>query len=111
MTSERRAMRPVGSLLARLRALADLRRLEGDDDEAELIDEAVQELHNLAFADALVAAERARERKPLDDAQALELTRKHLDRGLSWAPHIVRCTDLELRALIRAVEAAHGIGA
>lgn len=50
-------------------------------------------------------------RKPLNDAQALELARKHLDRGLSWAPHIVRCTDLEVRALIRAVEAAHGIGA
>lgn len=50
-------------------------------------------------------------RKPLDDAQALALARKHLDQGLSWAPHIVRCTDLEVRALIRAVERAHGIGA
>jgi hypothetical protein len=49
------------------------------------------------------------ERAPLDDAQALELARKHLDKGLSWAPHITRCTDLEIRALIRAVEAAHGI--
>lgn len=64
-----------------------------------------------AFAEALVAAERARDRQPLNDAQALELARKHLDCGLSWAPHIVRCTDLEVRALIRAVEAAHGIGA
>ncbi len=64
-----------------------------------------------AFAEALVASERARVRQPLDDAQALELARKHLDQGLSWAPHIVRCTDLEVRALIRAVEAAHGIGA
>ena len=49
------------------------------------------------------------ERAPLDDAQALELARKHLDKGLSWAPHITRCNDLEIRALIRAVEAAHGI--
>jgi hypothetical protein len=66
-----------------------------------------------AFAEALVAAERARarDRQPLNDAQALELARAHLDRGLSWAPHIVRCTDLEVRSLIRAVEAAHGIGA
>jgi hypothetical protein len=48
-------------------------------------------------------------RKPLDEAQALELARKHLDQGLSWAPYITRCTDLEIRALIRAVEAAHGI--
>ena len=48
-------------------------------------------------------------RAPLNDAQALELARKHLDKGLSWAPHITRCTDLEIRALIRAVEAAHGI--
>jgi hypothetical protein len=49
------------------------------------------------------------ERAPLDDMQALKLARTHLDKGLSWAPHITRCTDLEIRALIRAVEAAHGI--
>ena len=46
---------------------------------------------------------------PLTDGQALVLARKHLDKGLSWAPHITRCNDLEIRALIRAVEAAHGI--
>jgi hypothetical protein len=46
---------------------------------------------------------------PLKDADALALARRHLDHGLSWAPHITRCTDAEIRALIRAVEAAHGI--
>jgi hypothetical protein len=46
---------------------------------------------------------------PLNDADALALARKHLDHGLSWAPHITRCTDLEIRALIRAVETTHGI--
>lgn len=50
-------------------------------------------------------------RAPLNDAQALELARKPLSKCLSWAPHITRCTDLEIRALIRAVEAAHGITA
>lgn len=50
--------RPVVPLLARLRALADLRRLEGDDDEAELVDEAVQELHNLAWALSLPGFDR-----------------------------------------------------
>jgi len=65
----------------------------------------------VAFADAVRESERAAlNRDPLDDAQALALARQHLDKGLSWAPHIVRCTDLEVRALIRAVEAAHGIG-
>ena len=51
------------------------------------------------------------EHRPLTDDQALALARRHLDQGLSWAPHITRCNDLEIRALIRAVEAAHGIGA
>jgi len=50
-------------------------------------------------------------RTPLNDEHALELARKHLERGLSWAPRITRCTDAEIKALIRAVEAAHGIGA
>jgi hypothetical protein len=66
-----------------------------------------QRLHTLlgaAYADL-------RRRPPLNDAQALELARKHLDKGLSWAPRITRCTDAEIKALIRAVEAAHGIGA
>ena len=49
-------------------------------------------------------------RLPLDDAKALGIARTHLDKGLSWAPHITRCNDLEILALIRAVEAAHGIG-
>lgn len=35
-------------LAVRLRALADLRRLEGDDDEADLLDEVVQHLHGVA---------------------------------------------------------------
>lgn len=60
--------------------------------------------------DAAVARAGAVQRIPLNDAQALELARKHLDTGLSWAPHITRCNDLEIRALIRAVESAHGIG-
>ena len=47
---------------------------------------------------------------PLDDAQALELARKYLDKGVIWASHITRCNDLEILALIQAVEAAHGIG-
>ena len=59
--------------------------------------------------DATVARAGAMQRTPLDDAQALEIARKHLDKGLSWAPHITRCNDLEIRSLIRAVEAAHGI--
>jgi hypothetical protein len=50
-------------------------------------------------------------RKPLNDAQAMELARRHLEKGLSWATRITRCTDAEIKALIRAVEAAHGIGA
>ena len=66
----------------------------------------------LAQAEAVRESEQsALNRAPLDDAQALALARQHLDKGLSRAPHIVRCTDLEVRALIRAVEAAHGIGA
>jgi hypothetical protein len=60
-----------------------------------------------AQADAQPVAPTARQ--PLTDEQALDLARKHLDKGLSWAPHITRCTDLEIRALIRAIEAAHGI--
>jgi hypothetical protein len=59
------------------------------------------------FANAALAAPPARQ--PLTDEQALDLARKHLDKGLSWAPRITRCTDLEIRALIRAIEAAHGI--
>ena len=47
---------------------------------------------------------------PLSDDDALALARKHLDKGLSWAPHITRCTDLEVKALIRAVEQWHRIG-
>ena len=68
--------------------------------------EAEQRVKNRSVNDPDV-----RKRPPLNDAQALELARKHLDKGLSWAPHITRCTDLEIRALIRAVEAAHGIEA
>jgi len=64
----------------------------------------------LAFARAVLAAA-GNTRHPLDDSQALALARQHLDQGLSWKPHITRCNDLEIRALIRAVEAAHGIRA
>ena len=60
--------------------------------------------------DAAVARAGAVQRTPLDDAQALKIARKHLDQGLTWEPHTTRCTDLEIRALIRAVEEAHGIG-
>ena len=47
---------------------------------------------------------------PLSDDDALALARKHLDRGLSWEPCITRCTDREIKALIRAVERHHRIG-
>ena len=64
----------------------------------------------LGFARAVLAAA-GTVRQPLNDEQALVLARRHLDKGLSWAPHITRCNDLEIRALIRAIEAAHGIRA
>ena len=50
--------RPVVPLLARLRAMEDLRRLEGDDDEAELCREVAEELHNLAWALSLPGFDR-----------------------------------------------------
>jgi len=43
------------------------------------------------------------ERAPLDDAQALELARKHLDKGLSWAPQ-----PEASRALIDAAQVVVG---
>ena len=72
---------------------------------AVLMRKSMNEVWRAAIAEAGTG-----QRAPLDDAQALELARKHLDKGLSWAPHITRCNDLEILALIRAVEAAHGIG-
>ena len=48
----------VVSLLARLRAMEDLRRLEGDEDEAELCREVADELHNLAWALSLPGFDR-----------------------------------------------------
>ena len=62
----------------------------------------------LGVARAVLAAA-GNVQQPLNDAQALELARQHLDKGLSWAPHITRCNDLEIRAMIRAVEYVHGI--
>ena len=50
--------RPVVPLLARLRAMEDLRRLEGDEDEAELCREVAEELHNLAWALSLPGFDR-----------------------------------------------------
>ena len=50
--------RPVVPLLARLRAMEDLRRLEGDDDEADLCREVAEELHNLAWALSLPGFDR-----------------------------------------------------
>jgi len=87
--------------------LFQLRVALGDPTGELMQDELVERARN-AWADAQLYR---MQRAPLDDAQALALARQHLDKGLSWAPHIVRCTDLEVRALIRAVEAAHGIGA
>ena len=76
----------------------------------ELDDEVLGYTIRQLVLDAVVARAGAVQRIPLDDSRALALARKHLDIGLSWALHITRCTDLEVRALIRAVEAAHGIG-
>ena len=50
--------RPVVPLLARLRAMEDLRRLEGDEDEADLCREVAEELHNLAWALSLPGFDR-----------------------------------------------------
>ena len=50
--------RPVVPLLARLQAMEDLRRLEGDEDEADLCREVAEELHNLAWALSLPGFDR-----------------------------------------------------
>lgn len=48
----------VVPLLARLQAMEDLRRLEGDEDEAELCREVAEKLHNLAWALSLPGFDR-----------------------------------------------------
>jgi hypothetical protein len=120
---------PTADLMAELRAAlaADKAQAEQDCDDCHATRERLADLlrrtavaqqigqappltswswHDVPERAALASAPR----EPLTDEQALELARKHLDKGLSWAPHITRCTDMEIKALIRAIERAHGIG-
>jgi len=60
-----------------------------------------------AFA-TLATPPASQQREPLSDEALLEIARQYLDTGLSWAPHITRCNDLEIKAFARAVEAALG---
>jgi len=109
LAQHRRNVDDDSEALRTVRSLANehetLRRRAEEIGYARGLDDAKKHPEQLG----LYAAPPAPAAVALMDERLLELARQHLDKGLSWAPHITRCTDLEIRAFARAIEAAHGI--